>query len=81
MAIALSELEERPSIGLLDADVYGPSIPKMMNLNGQPELTKRKVFKVLAVQACLYNVQHHFPIFYIHSRNAMYHTYISNVNG
>ena len=28
-------------MGLLDADVYGPSIPRMMNLSGQPELSKR----------------------------------------
>ena len=28
-------------MGLLDADIYGPSIPLMMNLSGQPELTKR----------------------------------------
>jgi ATP-binding protein involved in chromosome partitioning len=29
-------------VGLLDADIYGPSVPKMMNLSGQeaPELTK-----------------------------------------
>ena len=29
------------SVGLLDADVYGPSIPQMMSLSGQPELSKR----------------------------------------
>lgn len=26
-------------MGLLDADIYGPSIPKLMNLKGNPELT------------------------------------------
>ena len=29
-------------VGLLDADVYGPSIPKMMNLKGPVNITKRK---------------------------------------
>lgn len=28
------------AIGLLDVDVYGPSIPKMMNLKGNPELSQ-----------------------------------------
>uniref|UniRef100_A0A667XQL7 Iron-sulfur cluster transfer protein NUBPL n=1 Tax=Myripristis murdjan TaxID=586833 RepID=A0A667XQL7_9TELE len=27
------------SVGVLDADVHGPSIPKLMNLKGNPELT------------------------------------------
>lgn len=30
------------AIGLLDVDVYGPSIPKMMNLKGNPELSQGK---------------------------------------
>lgn len=32
-------LSQSKSVGLLDADVYGPSIPKLMNLKGNPELT------------------------------------------
>lgn len=27
------------AVGLLDADVFGPSIPKLMNLKGNPELS------------------------------------------
>lgn len=30
------------AVGLLDVDVYGPSIPKMMNLKGNPELSQSK---------------------------------------
>ncbi|KAJ7339415.1 hypothetical protein OS493_005811 [Desmophyllum pertusum] len=48
--LALGMLASKQSlrIGLLDADVYGPSIPKMMNLKGQPELTKKQWKKNLA---------------------------------
>ncbi|NXW78378.1 NUBPL protein, partial [Hirundo rustica] len=34
-------------IGLLDADIYGPSIPKMMNLKGNPELTPKNLMRPL----------------------------------
>ncbi|XP_056282471.1 iron-sulfur protein NUBPL isoform X1 [Pseudoliparis swirei] len=39
--LALGILANDPlkSVGLLDADVYGPSIPKLMNLKGNPELS------------------------------------------
>lgn len=38
VALAMSNKKFNKSIGLLDADIYGPSIPIMMNLSGQPFL-------------------------------------------
>nr|CAG4644152.1 EOG090X0A5B [Lepidurus arcticus] len=40
LALALRSISKEAQIGLLDVDVYGPSIPKMMNLeNEQPDVT------------------------------------------
>ena len=40
LAIALKKLEPDKEIALLDADVFGPSIPLMMNLHDTPLLTE-----------------------------------------
>lgn len=43
MALALHDMEgkRRPRVGLLDLDIFGPSIPKLMGFSEQaePELT------------------------------------------
>ena len=36
LACALAGLPSKPSVGLLDADVFGPSIPLMMGVNEEP---------------------------------------------
>ena len=41
LACALNQLGKR--IGLMDADIYGPSIPKMMGASGQPTITDEKL--------------------------------------
>lgn len=35
LAVALAKLGAR--VGLLDADIYGPSVPAMLGLSGRPE--------------------------------------------
>lgn len=37
-------LSQSKSVGLLDADIYGPSVPKLMNLKGNPELNDGLLF-------------------------------------
>uniref|UniRef100_A0A8I4A4S9 Iron-sulfur cluster transfer protein NUBPL n=1 Tax=Callithrix jacchus TaxID=9483 RepID=A0A8I4A4S9_CALJA len=47
LALALAANDSSKAIGLLDVDVYGPSIPKMMNLKGNPELSQSNLMKPL----------------------------------
>nr|CAG4648095.1 EOG090X0A5B [Moina brachiata] len=47
LALAISRHLPQKDIGLLDADIFGPSIPTMMNLSGTPELTEEKRIKPL----------------------------------
>jgi Mrp family chromosome partitioning ATPase len=39
IAVALAK-EFKLKVGLLDADIYGPSIPTMMNLHAKPEVSE-----------------------------------------
>lgn len=50
-------LSQAKEVGLLDADIYGPSIPKMMNLKGNPELTPSK-WKGFFLLSFLYREEH-----------------------
>ncbi|KAF9361681.1 hypothetical protein BGX34_007001 [Mortierella sp. NVP85] len=51
LALAIAGMNKR--VGLLDADIFGPSIPRLMNLSGEPALTgtgrldmKMQVFEI-----------------------------------
>lgn len=43
--LALALAAEGASVGLLDADIYGPSQPRMMGLSGQPESVDGKTLQ------------------------------------
>ncbi|XP_015270675.1 PREDICTED: iron-sulfur protein NUBPL [Gekko japonicus] len=47
VALALAANDLTKAVGLLDADVYGPSIPKMMNLKGSAEVTSKNLMRPL----------------------------------
>ncbi|KAK2523821.1 Nubpl [Columba guinea] len=47
VALALAANDSTKEVGLLDVDIYGPSIPKMMNLKGNPELTPKNLMRPL----------------------------------
>ncbi|XP_040267191.1 iron-sulfur protein NUBPL [Bufo bufo] len=43
LALGIAARDDVKGVGLLDADVYGPSIPRMMNLKGNPTLSDRNL--------------------------------------
>jgi ATP-binding protein involved in chromosome partitioning len=46
LAVALAQAGAR--VGLLDADIYGPSIPMMLKVSGQPTVTNKKMMPLRA---------------------------------
>ncbi|MGN6134217.1 MAG: P-loop NTPase [Aureliella sp.] len=47
-SIALSLEKAGAKVGLLDADVYGPSIPHLLGLSGRPEIQNGKILPIYA---------------------------------
>ena len=46
--IAAAMAAQQVRVGLLDCDIYGPSIPRMLNLSGQPEMAGERTLRPMA---------------------------------
>lgn len=47
LSIALKTVEPQKSVGLLDADVFGPSVPLMMNIRQNPMINNANLIEPL----------------------------------
>lgn len=47
LAVALKMNQPEKIVGLLDADVFGPTVPLMMNLDDSPELNDKNLMEPL----------------------------------
>jgi ATP-binding protein involved in chromosome partitioning len=45
--IALALTESGKSVGLVDADIYGPTVPKLLGINKKPEISEGKMLPIL----------------------------------
>ena len=46
--LALSLARDGASVGILDADIYGPSIPRMMGVSGRPDVDGKRIIPKVA---------------------------------
>jgi ATP-binding protein involved in chromosome partitioning len=50
--LALSLRAQGLSVGILDADIYGPSMPRLLNLKGRPNLVEGRTLAPLNAYGC-----------------------------
>ena len=50
--LALALRAEGLSVGILDADIYGPSMPKLMNIKGRPNIVAGRTLTPLEAYGC-----------------------------
>lgn len=56
IAVALAK-EFKLKVGLLDADIYGPSIPTMMHLHEKPEVSEGITISCTSLNICRFAIQ------------------------